>query len=122
MKGLGDVVVGPGLQALDLVLPVVMRGEDQDGESLAGGAQAADHLQARQFRQAEIDDRDVEGILPPREEPLFAVLRHIDREPGLREARFQRLAQRNLVFDHQYPHWKTPPNPSVSAERSENKI
>ena len=37
--GLGDVVVGAGLQSFDLVLPAVARGEDQDRESLAGLAQ-----------------------------------------------------------------------------------
>ncbi len=46
-----------------------------------------------ELRQTEIDDRDVEGILHPREEPLLAVLRDIDGEACLRETRLERLTQ-----------------------------
>src|SRR6185437_6793559 len=112
MEGLRDVIVSPGLQALDLVLPAVARGEDQDGKSLVLGAQPADDLQAGELRQTEIDDRDVERVFAPCEEALFAVLRHIDGEPRIRKTRLQRLAQRSLVFDYKHSHWQTPREPN----------
>ncbi len=54
-----DVVVGPGGQAFDLVLPVAAGGEDQDREGLALRTQLADQVQAAHARQAEVDHRQV---------------------------------------------------------------
>ena len=49
---LGDVVVGAGLQALDLVLPAVARGQDEDRKFLARGAQLADQIETRESSAA----------------------------------------------------------------------
>jgi hypothetical protein len=43
MKGLGDVVVGAGVETLDLVAPAVARGEDEDWHGPAGAAPSLEH-------------------------------------------------------------------------------
>ena len=56
---LGQVVVGAELQADDLVDLVVARGEQEDRRLGAVGAQAAQHLEAVDARQADIEDDQV---------------------------------------------------------------
>src|SRR5437660_877219 len=99
VKGLGDVVARARLQPLDLVLPVVARREYQDRESLARGPQAADHLEAWQIREPEVDDGHVERIFESGKQPLVAVARHIHREARGGEALLQPIAQRRLLLD-----------------------
>jgi len=44
MKWLGDVIIGTGAQALDLILPAVARCQDQYTEGLAARAQLANQI------------------------------------------------------------------------------
>src|SRR5581483_2466239 len=104
VKGLGDVVISPRLQAFDLVLPAISRSQDQNRVTLALRAQAADQLEARKLGQPEIDDCDIQWELNTGEQALFAIARHIHREARLGESRLERLAERGLVLDDQNPH------------------
>ncbi len=100
----GDVVVGSGLQALDLVLPIVTRGEDQDGIALASRAQAPDDLETGHFGQSEIDDGDIQGIFEAGEQRLLAIGGHIHRKAGFGEAGFEQVPQCRFILDNQHPH------------------
>ena len=57
---LGDVVVGAGVEGLDLVVGVVPGGED-DHRDLGHVAKPPEHLDAVEVRQAEVEDDDVGG-------------------------------------------------------------
>ncbi len=117
VEGLGDVVIGPGLQAFDLVLPIVARRENQDGVALVARPQAADDLEACDLRQAEIDDRNVQGIFESGEQRFLAIRRDIDGEAGVGEPVFQHVAQRSFVFDNQHAHGTVPKSSSLLPHR-----
>jgi hypothetical protein len=106
MERLRHVVVRARLQAFDLVLPAIARGQHQDREGLLRGACAADQLEPRQLREPEVDDRDVERVFERGEEPLLAVGRDVHGESRFREPRPQRLAQGSLVLNDEYAHRK----------------
>src|ERR1700733_4790622 len=85
MKWLGDIVIGTGTQALDLVLPAVARGEYQPAVGFAARAQLADQVEPRQLRQSQIDDRDIDRKFGGCVQPLFAISRQIDAVTGRRQ-------------------------------------
>ena len=62
MERLGDVVVGAGVEALDLVAPAVARGQDQDQHGAAVLAPLLEHAHAVQLGQAQIEDHRVIGF------------------------------------------------------------
>ena len=57
--GLGEIVVAAGAQALDAVVDLAERGEDQHRRLAVLGAQGADQRQAVHLRQHAVDDGDV---------------------------------------------------------------
>ncbi|MNT32330.1 hypothetical protein D3C72_1682030 [compost metagenome] len=61
-EGLGHVVVGAQIQALDAFVDAVGRGQDQHRQHRAAGAQALEHLQAGHARQSQVQDQQVEGL------------------------------------------------------------
>ena len=75
MKGLGDVIIGSGLQALDLVLPVVARGQNQNRIGLARRPQAADELESRQPGSPRSTIATSSGCSSAGEQALLAVTR-----------------------------------------------
>ena len=58
----GDVVVGAGVQCLDLVVGTVPGGEDKDWHA-APLPQARDDRGSVDVRQAEVEDEDVDRVL-----------------------------------------------------------
>ena len=105
MERLGHVVVGARVEALDLVLPAVTRGENEDGEAAILGPPATDHLETGQLGQAQVDDRHIDGIFKAREQALLAVGGNVHGEARLGElGRDAGLAQRGFVLDHQCTH------------------
>ena len=104
VKRFRDVVVGARLQTLDLVLPAIAGGEDQNGVRLGLAAQRADQIEAGQLRQSQIDDREVERVLATAIQPFFAIGGLIDREARFLELLRERFTQRRFVFDDQYAH------------------
>src|SRR6185312_7897606 len=103
MKGLGNVIVGSGLQTFNLVLPVIPSRQDQNRIGLARGAQPPDDFEAGQLGQSQVDDRNVERIFQACKDPLLAILRYVDCKAGIREARLQGVTKHDLVFYYQYP-------------------
>ncbi len=104
MKWLGDVVVGSGAQPLDLVLPAIARGQYQHAVGLAARAQLADQFEAGQFRQTQIDDRDVDRVFGGRVQAFLAIGGKIDAVAGRYQIGLQRLAQRRFVLHYQHAH------------------
>ncbi len=87
MKGLGDIIVGAGVEALYLVAPAVARGEHQHRHGAAGAAPGLQHRNAVHFRQADVEDDGVIGLAVAEEMALFAVEGAIDDVGRRRSAR-----------------------------------
>ncbi len=82
------------------------------------GAQPADDLQARELRQAQIDDGYIEGVLEAGEQAFLPVGCDIDREARVREAGLEHVAQRSFILDNQHAHGM----PLVTLSRSSLQI
>lgn len=76
-EGLGDVVVGPGVEPHDRVDLVGAGREDEDGDRAALGPDAATHLEPVDLRQAEVEEHEV-GVLLGTVERSDTVLAHVD--------------------------------------------
>ena len=77
-EGLGQVVVRAQLQADDLVHLLVARGQEQDRRLVARAAQPAQHLEAVDARQADVEDHEVGCVVRRELEAFFAVARDGD--------------------------------------------
>ena len=104
LEGFDQVVVGAGLQALDLLLPASACGQDEDGQQAALGAKPADQLQPGQPGQAEVDHRGIEGVLLRQPQALVAVAGRIYLPALGHERLAQACLQRGLVLHHQDAH------------------
>ena len=69
---LGDVVVGAELEAHDLVELVVAGGQEQDRCLGPDGAQPAEHLEAVDAGQADVEQDEVGRLVGGELEPLLA--------------------------------------------------
>ena len=78
MEGLGDIVVGAGIEALDLVAPAVARGEDEDRHGAAGPPPGFQHRDAVHLRQADVEDDRVVGLGFAEKVALLAVEGAVD--------------------------------------------
>ena len=72
-EGLGEVVVGPGVEALDPVADRVAGGEHQDRYVVAGGAQRPRRLDPVEPRHHHVDHHDVGVLGADRDQALGAV-------------------------------------------------
>ena len=63
--------------------------------------------EAGHLRQAEVDDREIHGVLHREIEPFPAVRGLLDRVAGVRQLRREGLAQGVVVFDDQQTHPNT---------------
>ena len=108
VKGLGEVVVGAGVDAGDLLVPAVARGEDQHRHRAPAGAPAPEHAQAVEPRQSEIEHDRVEGFGLAQVLRVGPVAGLVDRVAGVFEPGAQLCAQQRVVLDEQDPH-RAPP-------------
>ena len=82
IKGLGQIVIGTGIQSCHPVIKAVQRRQYQHRQLAFGFAQALQHRQAIDHRQPQIEDGNVERLL---EQQIFghsAVCRMFDFETG----------------------------------------
>ena len=100
-EGLGQVVVRAQLQADDLVHLLVARGEHQHGRLGAGGAQAAQHLEAVDAGQAHVEEDEVRRQLRGDGQALLAVGREGDLVALLLEGVLDAARDGVLVLDDQ---------------------
>ena len=78
-EGLGQVVIGSGVETLDAVLERRQCGEHQHGRGVALAAHRHEHLVATDPRQQPIEDHDVVVVLVQQRNGLLAVGRHVHR-------------------------------------------
>ena len=98
-EGLGQVVVGPGVEALDPVAHGVAGGEHEDGDVVAGRAQGAGRLEPAEPRHHHVHHDDVGPLGPDGGQRLGAVGGEHDVVAVELQAAPQRLAHRLVVVD-----------------------
>ncbi len=104
LEGLGNEVVGAGVERLDHVLARRVGGDDdhRQGRSQRIGAQPPANLEAVEARQVEVEQHQVGLMLDDRAQPVLAVA-NADRLVGGRlEHAQQHLALSLVVLDDQH--------------------
>ena len=96
-----QIVIGTGVQPGDAVFSGIARGEDQHRQGGQALAQAAQHGQAVDQRQAEVEHHAVETLQGQQLQGLGAVGRGGDAVSRLRELGAERIAQQFVVFNNQ---------------------
>ncbi|MDG5975977.1 peptidase [Hydrogenophaga taeniospiralis CCUG 15921] len=104
VEGFGQVVVGPGVDAGHLLVPVVARGQDQHRHRAAGIAPALEHRQPVEHRQAQVEHHRVKRLRVAQEVGLAPVVGLIHRVASFHQARAQLRAQGGFVFNQQDAH------------------
>ena len=89
VEGLGQVVVGAGVEAGDLLAPGAAGGEDQHRSGHALLAPALEHRDAVDLGQAEVEHDGVVGLGLAQEMGLLAVSGVVDRIAGVRQRHLQ---------------------------------
>ena len=104
VEGLRDVVVGAGIEALDLVAPAVAGGQDDDRHLASLAAPGVQDRDAVHLRQAEIEDDGVVGLGLAEELPFLAVDGRVDRVARLFEGGHDLLIEGSVVLDDEKAH------------------
>src|SRR5271166_5189473 len=104
MKGLGDIIVGACIYALDLLAPAVARGEDQHWHRAPRLPPRLEDRDAVALRQAEIEYDRVIGLGVALKPALFPVERAVDRVTGGLEGSGNLPVEIAIVFDNQKSH------------------
>ena len=106
VEGLGEVVVGAGVEPGEPVLDVVAGGEHQDrGRRLLEAEMAAEAHPVQVAAEHHVEDRDVVG--EPRTqgfEGLLAAQGDVDRYAGFRQASGEASGDLRFVLDDEYAH------------------
>ena len=101
-EGLGDVVVRPDLQALDLVRLLLPGGEDDDGHAAALLPENAAHIKADHLRQHHVQQHDVRVLLQGHGEPRLPVVGGEDGIALLLQVKADDIHNALLVLHDQY--------------------
>src|SRR6266566_6323751 len=101
MERLGDVVVGAGVEALDLIAPAVARGEDEDRHGPAGTPPGLEHRDAVHLGQADIEDHRIVGLAFAEKVALLAVEGTIDHVARVNERGRELPIEIGIVLDHE---------------------
>ena len=101
---LGEIVVGTGLEAVDLVAPAAARREDQHRKPAAGLPPGAQYGRARHLGQAEIEHGGVVGLGLAEMLAVLAVRGDVDGEALVAQRLGDLARQRTVVFDQQNLH------------------
>ena len=117
MKGFGDVVVGAGVEAFDLILPAIASREDQDRERFALLPQPPDDIETADLRQAEIDDGEVDGLLETGMQTVLPVGSDVYCEAGLSEVLAQVFPNAGFIFDDEDTHETVPVSSQIRWKR-----
>ncbi len=102
---LGDVVVGAGLEPGDDIMAVGLSGDDDDRHP-AGRPDAANHVQAMDARQPEVDEQHIGILVLPDDQRLLPVRSLEDAVPVILEGIADHQTDLFVVLDdhHCLPH------------------
>ena len=99
VEGLGDIVVGAGVEALHLVAPAVARGEDEHRHGAPGAPPGFQHRDAVHLGQADVEDDGVVGLGLAEEVALLAVEGAIDHVAGVGQRGGELTVEIGIVLD-----------------------
>ncbi|MDQ1646315.1 MAG: hypothetical protein QOJ50_2499 [Cryptosporangiaceae bacterium] len=112
---LGQVVIGPGVQAGDPVRHFAAGGQHQDWDADPALTQGPAHVQAVQPRQHQVEHEAVVARGGGLDQSLGAGVPDLHLMPGLAQALGEQIGEAPLVLDHQHPHLLPPPWLVLSA-------
>ena len=104
VEGLGQIVVGAGIQALHPIVRIAAGCQHQHRHVVAPLAQPLQDLESRQPRQGQVEDDDVERVLLQGRVGQQAVATGLDLDAQHAERLGQSLYQLQVVFDQQDAH------------------
>ncbi len=110
----GDIIVGPGVEARDLLAPAVARGQDQHRHIVAGTAPAFQNGDPVHHRQAEIEHHGIVALGLAEELRLLAVMGLIDRVAGLGQRGRELAREIGIVLHHEQSHYFCPLTSMIS--------
>src|SRR5262249_2259524 len=115
MEGLGDVVVGAGVEALDLVAPAVAGGEDEHRHGPAGAPPRLEHRDAVHLGQADVEDHRVIGLAFAEKVALLAVEGTIDHVARIDERCRELAIEIGIVLDDEETQGSVLPTAAADA-------
>ena len=95
---LGHIIIGTEIEALDALLDGVGGRQDQHRQQRGARAQAAQHFQAAQFGQAQVEDQQVEFLGGQGRVGFLAILDAVDGIAGLAQRTGQPVGQHAVIF------------------------
>src|SRR5258708_1334025 len=101
-EGFDQVVVGPGIEAVDAVVDSIQRGEEKHRRRDAGAADRLHDTDAVEPGQHAVDDHEVVGLASGVKESVAPVRRVLDDMPVLLQAADEISRGLPVVLDHQY--------------------
>ncbi len=104
MEGFCDIVVGAGIEALNLVAPAVARGEDQHRHHPLVAPPGLKHRDTVHLGQADIQHDRVIGLAVAKEMSLLTVERAIDHVSGIRQGRGELAVQIRVILNDEQTH------------------
>ena len=104
MERLGDIIVGAGVDALDLVAPPVASGQDQDRHRAPGLAPRLEDRDAVAFGQADVEHDRVIGLGVAAKPALLAIESAVDRIARGLQRGGDLPIEIAIVFDNQKSH------------------
>ncbi len=99
MKWLGDIIVGPGVEALNLVAPTIPRGEDQYRHRTPVTAPGFQHRNAVHLRQADVEHDSVIGFAVAEKMPFFTIEGAINDITGVGQRGGQLTIEVRIIFN-----------------------
>ena len=103
-EGLGEVVVGAGIEAADEVRDGILGGEHEQGRGDVLGAQTLGDLVAVELGHHDVEDDDIEFVIAGEFKALVAVARADDGVALFRESFAKQFDHAGLVFDDEQLH------------------
>ena len=101
---LGQIVVGAGVDALDLLAPAAARSQDQHREAPVGGPPGAQHGEPVELGQAQVQHDGVVGLGVAQKLGLLAVARPVDGIAGQFQHLLEVCGDAGLVLGQQQAH------------------
>src|SRR5206468_4331370 len=109
VKGLRHIIVGTGIEALDLIAPAIACGEDQHGHGAAGATPRFEYRDAVHFRQSDIQDDGIVRLTFAQIVPLLPIERPVDRIAGVRKSGSELSIEIRIILDDEETQSKVPP-------------
>lgn len=103
----GQIVVGPGVEAMDPVFDSIFRGDQQDGRAVAQAPKIAHDFYAISSGKHDVENQQIELLRLREKESVFACRCHSDDVLFRFETLTNGERQLRLILDRKYPHNST---------------